>query len=370
MKAFRPIAFIAVILLILAIGIARYGTGRFAPVPPPIPPVRMPDQTDPFRAGTGGRSTPTARTPVQAAPETSGVVLPPGSSFPVTLNDAQGRAVTIPARPQRIVSLSPGTTELLFDLDAGDRVVADTTACDWPAEAKRKPHIGGPFDMSLESIVAQNPDLIVADGSINQKIIVTLENANQPVFVVQAKTIADTYDTIRLLGRATGDTTRAEAVVEMMQTRLEAVKKSVSKALSRPKVLIIHEFSGSGVYTTGKGSFIDDLITLAGGQNIAQTNDPLSIEKVAMEEPDVIIFPYGSSSEREHCKAISGWASVPAVRNTAFFEPSPNATLVRPSPRNALAAWELARFLHPEIPLDPIQPDAAAPASSRAGSRK
>src|SRR6185436_10141949 len=112
-------------------------------------------------------------------------------------------------------------TELLFALGLGEKIVGVTTACDYPPEAKQKPNIGGAYNMSVESILSQNPDLVVAYGTVNQKPLQQLEHAKIPVLANNAKTVADTYAAIRLLGRATGTNDRAEQIVKEMQTRIE-----------------------------------------------------------------------------------------------------------------------------------------------------
>ena len=160
--------------------------------------------------------------PHRAQPIRSDTPLPPEpSTFPVTVTDDSGTGVPLAAAPRRIVSLAPGATELLFDLHLQDRIAADTTACDWPQEAKLLPHIGGWSDMSLESIVAKNPDLIIADGSINGRIIPILRGAGLPVFVMHPRTLDQAYSTIRALGRVTGETVIAETVVDDMIRRVK-----------------------------------------------------------------------------------------------------------------------------------------------------
>jgi len=156
----------------------------------------------------------------------------------------------------------------------------------------------------------------------------------------------ETYDAIRLLGKATGQDAKAEQIVTEMQARIEAVRQKTATAATKPKVLIM--YGDNPIYTTGPGSFIDDVITVAGGQNIQQeAGSVISPEKVVEREPDVILC---DPMLRDRVKHLPGWATgVPAVRDSRFFETSPDATLVRPGPRLALAAEELARYLHPEL---------------------
>lgn len=271
------------------------------------------------------------------------------AGFPVTLTDSRGKTLTLNAPPQRIVSLAPSNTEILFDLGAGDRIAADTTACDYPPEAKLKPHIGG-YPIDVERVEAKSPDLVVAVESVNAQPVAALEKAGVPVLTVDAKTVAQTYDAILLLGKATGTEARAEQIVRDMKARIEAVRQKTAPVANRPKVLIA--YGDNPIYTTGPGSFIDDVITVAGGQNIASVppplkNDVITPEQVLARQPDVIIC---SPDLQQKLKLLPGWTQgVPAVRNNRFFMSSPPGILERPGPRLADGAEQLARYLHPEL---------------------
>ena len=271
------------------------------------------------------------------------------AGFPRTVTDARGRKIMLAAPPRRIVSLAPSETENLYDLGAGDRIVADTTADDFPAAAKQLPHISGNMmDPGVESIESFNPDLVVAVGSINQRTIAALDKANVPTLVVDPKTVADTYQAIDILGRATGTEAKAAMITAQMRARIGAVQVRMAKAAAQPRVLILYDVNP--IYTTGPDSFIDDLIRVAGGRNIVSSPLPgnvLSPEQVIAAQPDVILCePFLQDKVRQ----FPGWRDgIPAVRKGAFFSVSDRATLVRPTPRLADGAEELARFLHPEL---------------------
>jgi iron complex transport system substrate-binding protein len=292
----------------------------------------------------GCNNTDTKQTP---QPPPNGASQPATSNaFPLTLTDARGLTITLNAPPQRIVSLAPSNTELLFALGLGDRIAGVTTACDYPPEAKQKPNIGGAYNMSVESILARNPDLVVAYGTVNQKPLQKLEQAKIPVLAIDAKTVAETYDSILLLGKATGTTDRAEELVKEMKTRIAAVEQAVKDAKTKPRVLIA--YSVSPIYTTGPGSFIDDIVRVAGGVNVVEKKLPQDIitpERGVALAADVILC---APDLRDSIRRIPGWSSIPAVKNNRFFSTSSKATLVRAAPRLAPAAEELAQYLHPE----------------------
>ncbi len=268
------------------------------------------------------------------------------ATFPLALTDSAGRVVSLSAPPQRIVSLAPSCTEMLFDLGLGSRVAADTTADDFPPEAAQKPHIGGYSDMSVERIIAQNPDLIVADNGINRQIIAQLETAHVPLLVLEAHTVLQVYDTLRILGRATGQNAEAEKSVADMKSHFDVIRKTIGMAVSRPKVLVM--YGTEPIYTSGSGTFIDDIIGIAGGKNIVeQPASQIGTEEVVLAQPDVIMC---DDSIKDKVAQMPGWKErVPAVIHSTFFTPSPEATLVRAVPRLTKGAEELAHFLHPEL---------------------
>ena len=287
--------------------------------------------------------------------------IPKPTGFPRTLTDARGHAITLKAAPQRIVSLIPSETEVLYALGAGDRIVAVTTADDYPPEVKQKPTIGNVLNSDVEQILAQKPDLVVAIGSLNQTPITALEALHVPVLVVDPKNLTDTYASIRLLGQAVGAEAKAAQIVAEMQARLAAVQATVAQAAHRPRVLMV--YGTDPIYTTGPDSFINDLITQAGGQNIVDkpiATNIISPEEVVLRRPEVILC---SKELTAKVRSMPGWAqSVPAVRNSRLYTDEPeDGTLVRPSPRLARGVEALARYLHPELKWKPEEKEEAKP---------
>jgi iron complex transport system substrate-binding protein len=302
----------------------------------------------------------TANTP--STPASSGFPRTPASSgFPRTLTDARGRAITLPAPPQRIVSLIPSDTEVLYALGAGDRIAAVTNADDYPPEVKRKPTINNVLTTDIEQILVYKPDLVMAFGGLNHKPIASLEALHIPVLVIEPKNLDQTYASIRLLGQAVGAEAKAEQIVTEMQTRLAAVQATVAQAKHRPRVLMM--YGTDPIYTTGPDSFIDDLITQAGGQNVVDkpiTTNILSAEEVVLRQPDVILCNKALTAK---VKAMPGWAqSVPAVRNDRlYFDEPEDGALVRPTPRLVRGVEALARYLHPELKWPPTAKPGSRP---------
>ncbi len=275
----------------------------------------------------------------------------PAVDFARNLTDARGKTITLKTQPKRIVSLSPATTELLFALGLGNRVVGVTTACDYPPEAAKKPKIGGAADTSVEKVLSQTPDLVIGFGAFNPKPVEAMEAANLTTLVVDAKTVTEIYAAIRLLGKATGTEEQAEKLAGDMEKRLTDLQKATANYETKPGVLIVHEANPT-IYTTGPGSYIDEAITIAGGKNVIDATIPgttISPEKGVELVPDVIIC---APEMRGKLRAIPGWAQgIPAVMGNRYFSPSEAGTLTRPGPRLTKAIEELARYLHPDLKI-------------------
>jgi iron complex transport system substrate-binding protein len=261
----------------------------------------------------------------------------------VTALDSRGRKLALATPPRRIVSLSPGTTEMLFALGLQGRIVADTNYCDYPPAAKALPKIGD-VETSLEKVVAQQPDLVVADAVANRRAIEPLERLHLPVFTVPQGNLTESLAALEMLGRATAHTSQSASLVRSLRSRIDDVQQTVGRYKSEPKVLDIVQMEP--LMVVGSSNFMDDLISLAGGVNAARNAGSgwaaYSPEKVAADRPDVIL---AGRSGVDAIRRRSGWASVPAVRNGRVY--SLRSETARPGPRSVDALEELARLLHP-----------------------
>lgn len=268
-----------------------------------------------------------------------------GSSYTVT--DSQGNRLALTARPQRIVSLTPAVTEILYSIGSGDSILSDTPSCDFPPEAKRKPHID-PLTGSLESVLMVHPDLVIGQAHLTDRMIGLCRKAGLPTLVIDAPDFARTYASIRLIGQTVGQGPSADAVAHKLQGQIMTIRKTMQAVKQRPRVLML--YSTNPIYTTGPGSFIDEGIDVAGGTNIVNKplpGDVISSEQVLLRQPEVIVC---GAEEQAKIQQLPGWAAgVPAVRARRYFHP--DAALERPCPRVADALKRLARFLHPEVSL-------------------
>jgi len=288
----------------------------------------------------------TATTPAPASSTTKASAS--AAAFPTSITDFQNRSVAISKRPERIVSIGPSNTEFLFALGVGDRVVGTDDFSDEPAAAKTKEHVGG-GKVSLEKVVSLRPDLIVtvkfSDGTIE-----ALSQTNAAVLVIDPQGAADVARSATLIGQAVG--ADGAKLARDIQAQLDAVKAKTDPA---PKVKVFHEVDASDpakIYTVGPGSFIDDLIKLAGGTNVfasAKTAYPtVSGEEIVRTDPDVIVLGdalYGTSVESVASRP--GWSALSAVKNKRVY--AGLSMFSRPGPRLGEAAQEYAKLVHPEL---------------------
>ena len=264
------------------------------------------------------------------------------------ISDDLGRTVVIDRIPQRIVSLAPASTEILFALGLGDKIVGVTDECDYPEQAKAKSSVGPYGFVSPEKIIDLRPDLILSDGW-PWDVVLQLETLGYPVIVLQPKDIDGIFRNIELIGKVTGAEKQAAELITDMQNRIGAIAAKTAAA-SRPTVYYEMDV---GFWTGGAGSFIDALIILAGGNNIAAGAPAwamLSNEVIIDAKPDIIVLGYmikGTESVDE-VRNRSGWSEIPAVSNNKIYIIDSDLIL-RPGPRVIQGLEQLAQIIHPEL---------------------
>ena len=277
----------------------------------------------------------------------------PADAASLTIVDDAGRSVTLDGPPKRIMTLTPGNTEILFALGAEDRIVAVDQWSDFPPAAKAKPHVA-PLHPSLEQVVRFSPDLILSTHGGAEPLL-PLERHGIRVMVFAPRTLDDIYRNILLIGRIVNAERRAEGLVLAMRQRVAAVVAKVRDA-PRPKVFI--EFDGSDPsrpFTAGPGSFIDVLVQLAGGTNVAagsRTAWPqFSLEELIRADPDLIILSDALAPMNPQTPELvarrPGWSHLRAVRRGTIF-PIDSDLISRPGPRIVEGLELLAELLHPD----------------------
>jgi len=289
---------------------------------------------------------------LQGCGKTTKVVSGPG--FPMRITDDLGRQVTIKEAPQRIVSLAPAITETLFALGLSDKVVGVTNYCDYPAEAKTKPKVGGFSTPSAELVVAAKPDLVLAT-TINENYVPQLEQAGLTVVTIESLNLAQVLENIRLIGQVTGASEAANNLTADMQKRIDSITTKVSVLPDEQKPAVYFEIWPDPLTTGGSKSFVNSLITMAGGKNIAGDVEldwvNLSPEMVLARDPKVaILCHHGSSLQTvEDFKSRKGWGQVSAIKNNRIGLVSDENTVVRTGPRVVEGFEYMARLIHPDL---------------------
>lgn len=262
--------------------------------------------------------------------------------------DDIGREVVVPQPVDRIVSLAPSNTEILFALDLGDRVVGVDQASNYPPEAMDKTIVGGYFGgYNLEVITVLDPQLILASTINDMTLIGDLENRSFAVVVLDASTISEVFDDIGLVGQLTGVSTEAHLLNMTLEGRVnDVVDLTLAPGVGTPSVYIELD---NNLWTYGPGSFGHDLIDLAGGDNIAGSmGSPyvkLDEEFVVTASPDVIVTVF---TPVEEIKSRTGWSNIPAIINDRVL--SIDGDLIsRPGPRIVDGLEDLASAIHPEL---------------------
>lgn len=255
--------------------------------------------------------------------------------------------------PQRIVSLAPVYTETLIELGLKDRLVGVTPFSDYLKETKDIEKIGFYAQPSLEKIISLKPDLVLATDYIGQESICkTLERLGIRVVVFRYRGVKGIFDIVEEIGRLCDKERKAKILLKKMKESVDKVKNRV-RDLERPRVYV--EVGYNPLFTAGKGSHIDDLIEIAGGENIAkEINKPyprISQEFIIKKAPQVIILPYmGRGYTKESVKNRSGWENIEAVRNNRVYDDIGTHAITIASPRLVLEGLpELAKRIHPEI---------------------
>lgn len=269
--------------------------------------------------------------------------------YPVTVVDSLNRQVTIEKQPQKIISLSPAITEILFAIGAGDRVTGVTEYCDYPAEALNKPKVGSFQNPNLELIISGKPDVIFVAAGIQEDFVKQFNELGIRVVTLDAENIGQVLDNIKLAGTVTGDRARSEQVVSGLEKRIAAVRERVAGADTRPAVFF--EVWDEPLMTAGPGSFIDDLITTAGGKNIASDAvkrfAEFSREMLIERNPDIYILN-SHAHKPEDVKKRAGYSGLKAVKENRVYTIEDDLVTL-PGPRIVEGLEEVAKIIHPEV---------------------
>jgi iron complex transport system substrate-binding protein len=299
-----------------------------------------------------------ASLPSTATPGAAPTAAPTATATPepIRLTDGTGTEISLPQPAVRIVSLGASNTEILFAIGAGSQIAGCDLTSDYPAGAKPLAVIADYPVLNVESIVALQPDLVLAAEIISPEQVQSMRSLGLKVFyLANPATLPDgLFANIRTVGRLTGRTAEAEKIVSDLQHRFDSVRQQTAAAASTP--LVYYELDATDPakpYTAGPGSFVDMLIGLAGGKNLgaglSSVWAQISAEEILHQDPDVILLgDTGYGITVESVAARPGWKNLAAVKRGSVYAVDSNL-VVRPGPRLADGLETIARYLHPEI---------------------
>ncbi|GLX70776.1 ABC transporter substrate-binding protein [Paenibacillus glycanilyticus] len=270
------------------------------------------------------------------------------TAYPLTVTDATGTELTFEKAPTKVVSLAPSETEVLYAVGAADEVAGVDSYSNYPAEAADKPKVGD-MTTNIEAVAALNPDLVLASSSMNADAVEQLRKLNITVLATDPKTYDETIAKIETIGKIMNKTSEAAQVA----THMRDVKQQVTDAVKdAPKKLVYLEFSPG--WTVGSGTFLDELLTIAGGTNVGAGQAgwyEVSAEEVVKENPEIILYPDLGEDPNPIVTGITsrpGWNAIDAVKNKQMFEVGNDETS-RVGPRLADALLQVAKALHPDL---------------------
>ena len=276
--------------------------------------------------------------------------------FPLEILDQAGRLVRIDKIPEKVISLSPGNTEIMYALGLQDSLVGVTEYCDFPEAAKQKPQVGGFSTVDIERVVEIQPDLILAASIHEDEITPELERLGLTVITLDPKTIAGVMEAITIIGKSIDRADMASQLVTGMESRIKAITDKTEALPESQKPAVLYILWHDPMMTVGPTTRIHELIEKAGGISIARSLEgeypKMSLEAIIMADPEVIIAGGGHGSGKnlpfEFAIHEARLEETAARRDNRVYTIDGDLTS-RPGPRIVDGLEELANIIHPEI---------------------
>lgn len=267
-------------------------------------------------------------------------------------NDDYGRIVNIPTQPKRIVSVSPAITEIIYALGAGDLLVGRTEFCTYPPETEQVECIGGITNLNIEKIVALNPDLVICGSMVDKKIVDQVEKMGIPMpCVIEKEKFNDLYDNIKRIGQLIGRSDKADSLIGAIRIQASQIDTLshydygiTEDEIPRPTVYYVVGFGKGGNYTAGGNTFVNDIIRMAGGRNIAENISGwnFSMEALMQANPDYIVV---RKEDKESFCSMHPYDKLMAVRLGKVI-PIESGTIDLQVPRNIEAIRTISDSIH------------------------
>lgn len=278
------------------------------------------------------------------------------TNFPVTVTDALEKEVIIESKPEKIVSLIPSNTEIAYGLDLGEQIVGVSDFDNYPEEVTKKEKIGG-MEFNVEKVISLKPDLVLAHESSahsSEAGLQQLRDAGIEVLVVNDATKFDeVYETISLIGTATGAKQKAETLIADMKKKVEDIKTKAEAVKEEDKKTVLVEVSPApDLYAAGKNTFIDEMLQIINAKNtVTEEGWPkLEAEGIIKSNPDVIVTTYGyyTPNPVKNVTSREGWENITAVKENRVVDVHSDK-VTRTGPRLTEGVEELAKAVYPDI---------------------
>jgi len=279
-----------------------------------------------------------------------------GTGFPLEVVDHVGRTVRVAELPEKVISLAPSNTEILYAIGLEDRLVGVTEYCDYPEEAKQKPKIGGYSTVDIEKVVEMEPDLVLAANIHKDEVIPRLEELGLTVFTLDPATVKEVIEAINLIGEITGKGEEASQLTLEMEGRMRAITDKTATLPEEAKPRVLYIVWHDPLMTIGPETRINELIERAGGISISrhlnEDYPKISLEAAIMANPQVIIAGSGHGSGQDvpihFALTEPRLAKVEARLHNRVYEIDSDLTS-RPGPRIVEGLERLVEFIHPEM---------------------
>ena len=265
------------------------------------------------------------------------------------ITDDAGRRVSIPAQVDRVVSLAPNLTEIVFAVGAGNRLVGRTSYCDYPPEAKAIPEVGDTIHPNIEPIIALKPQVVLVSTASQLEVFTQqLQGQSIAVFVTDPHDLEGVFRSIEQIGEIVGEKDRASQLVQKLQERTNAVQQAVKL---KPLVRVFYQASNEPLYTAGRDSFVTDLMRRAGAASVTADVPgawpKYSNESALAARPEAVILPTGGSMGAANASVAEALRQSPAALQGRVYKINDDH-LARPGPRLVDGLEEMAHALHPD----------------------
>lgn len=268
------------------------------------------------------------------------------TKYPVKITDSFGTEITLEKEPQKVISIAPNITEMIFDIKAEDKLVGRTDYCDYPEDVEKIESIGTMRSPDVEKIISLEPDLVIASTHFNEENAKKLQEAGIKVIsLYEENDVTGVYTMLETLGTALNKNEQAKESIDDMKKTINEVTSSVN-GLQEPTVYYVVGYGESGDFSAPENTFVGGLIKLAGGKDIVPASDSwtFSLEALLEADPDIIVLRNG---EKEQFMTAEGYKELTAVKEGRVYEID-NNLIDRQGYLNAEGVLKLAEIFHPE----------------------